>query len=671
VNWKQTIKRLWSGAGLGALLVVAVGLALLLVDCRPAVFLAHLSYDMPFRHRPKAPPPEEVVLVYLDDESFRSLGQPYVGPWDRGLYARLLERLTAEKARAVSFDILFSDPNVQYPEGDARFAQAIKANGRVVLAGDYEPAAGGGWTLIRGVPAFYDAAAGCGMTQMTPDQDFVVRRHFHVPEDRDYDLYSSLSWELARVSGAKIAQEPQQRYAERWINYYGPPGTIPNISFQLALQTNDLICPVGFFSNKIVLVGSSLKTLSANERKDELRTPYTKDSFCPAVDIHATQLLNLLRGDWLTRTRLSTEIVLVTLAGIFFGYGLSLFRPLPAMLMAVGGGLLVAMIAQFFFTQARLWFPWMIVVAVQIPVALLWSVVCNSVRLYVQNRLYEQSLRMYLPPNLVKKFAHNRELLKPGAEKHLLTLLFSDIADFSSLSEGMDPDELAGLMNAYFQAAVGECIHKTDGTVVKYIGDAIFAFWNAPELQADHAFRACEAALRFLELNGREIRGRRLRTRLGLHTGIANVGNFGSEERVDYTALGENVNVASRLEGLNKYFGTECLISGQTKAAIGDRLVTRPLGSVRLKGFASLVEVHELLGWPERVMEGRKMREVFAQALNNYEQRNLEFAEIGFRQVLEMSPNDGPAQFFLKQIQEKYEGDPSDEWATFTVLKEK
>jgi adenylate cyclase len=670
VTWKQTIKQTWRGAGIGALLAVASGLALLLVDCRPGVFLAHLSYDIPFRHRPAVQPPEEVVLVYLDDDSFQSLGQPYDRPWDRGLYARLLERLTAEKARAVGIDILFSDPNTDFPDGDARFAQAIKANGRVVLGGDYEPSAGGGWTLYRGLPDFSDAAAACGMTQVMPDQDFVVRRHFHVPESKDYDLYSSLGWELAKVSGARIAQDPQQRYVERWINYYGPPGTIPNISFHLALETNDF-CPAGFFSNKVVVIGSSLKTLSANDRKDELRTPFTKDGFCPAVDIHASQLLNLLRGDWLTRTGRSTEIILLVLTGVLFGYGLSLFRPPAATLLAAGGGLLVAVIAQFLFTNARLWFPWMIIVAVQLPIALFWSIIFNSVRLYVQNRLYEQSLRMYLPPNLVKKFAHNRELLKPGAEKHLLTLMFSDIADFTSLSEGMDPDELAGLMNAYFQAAVGECIHKTDGTVVKYIGDAIFAFWNAPELQADHAFRACEAALRFLELNGREIRGHQLHTRLGLHTGIANVGNFGSEERVDYTALGENVNVASRLEGLNKYFGTECLISGQTKAAIGDRLVTRPLGSVRLKGFESLVEVHELLGWPERAEEWRALLEVFAQALNNYEQRNLEFADIGFRQVLEMKPNDGPAQFFLKQIQERYKGDPSDEWATFTVLKEK
>lgn len=671
VNWKLRIKQSWKGAAIGALLTAALGLSLLLVDFPLGENLIHLSYDLPFRFRRSGPVPKEVVLVYLDDDSFRNLGQPYVGPWDRGLYARLVDRLTAEKARAVAFDIVFSDPNKDFSEGDERFARAIKANGRVLLAGDYVPAAEGDYTLIRGLPAFYDAAAGCGFVQMTPDQDYEVRRPYHVPTGKfDDDRQSSLSWKLANLAGAQSAKDQQQRYLKRWNNYYGPPGEIPNVSFELALETNSF-CPAGYFANKVVLVGSSLKTLAANQRKDELRTPYTRLGFCPAVDVHATQTLNLLRGDWLTRTTRPIEILLLLMAGAIFGFGLSLFRPLPALIWAAGGGTLAAMLAQFFFQNQRHWFPWMITVAAQIPLALLWSVVFNSVQLYVQNQLYEHSLRMYLPPKLVKKFSNDRNLLKPGAEKQVLTLLFSDIADFTSISEGMDPDHLASLMNAYFQAVVGSCIHKTDGTVVKYIGDAIFAFWNAPERQADHALRACEAALHFRKMNGREIQGHRLQTRIGLHTGEVNVGNFGSEERVDYTALGENVNLASRLEGLNKFLGTECLISGQTNAQLGGRLVTRALGSFRLKGFESLVEVYELVGWPEPAQETGGWLEAFAGALRNYEGRDLELARMGFQQVLATRPEDGPALFYLRQIEERAKEAAPDKWATFTVLKEK
>jgi adenylate cyclase len=133
-------------------------------------------------------------------------------------------------------------------------------------------------------------------------------------------------------------------------------------------------------------------------------------------------------------------------------------------------------------------------------------------------------------------------------------------------------------MNQYFEAAVGQCIQATDGTVVKYIGDAIFAFWNAPDEQSDHAERACEATLLFRQQPRREMNGQALVTRIGLHNGIADVGNFGSSERVDYTALGENINLASRLEGLNKHLGILTLISGETCRRVHQRYRARALG---------------------------------------------------------------------------------------------
>src|SRR5439155_27350748 len=253
---------------------------------------------------------------------------------------------------------------------------------------------------------------------------------------------------------------------------------------------------------------------------------------------------------------------------------------------------------------------WLIVV-VQIVVALSWSVLFNSIQLYVQKRLYEHTLGLFLPPKLVAKFSKSPELLKPGAQKETLTFLFSDIAEFTSISEKMDGDELAGMMNDYFRPAVDNCIHKTEGTVVKFIGDAVFAFWNAPDATPDHAKRACEAALLFRDHSKTPVRGRLLRTRIGLHTGVANVGNFGSEEKVDYTAIGESVNLASRMEGLNKHLGTDCLISAVTKAEIGDSFVTRKLGEFQLKGFVGFVEVHELIGFPDEIESTRLWREAF------------------------------------------------------------
>ena len=336
----------------------------------------------------------------------------------------------------------------------------------------------------------------------------------------------------------------------------------------------------------------------------------------------------------------------------------------------MAGMLLIAVIAYQIFLRAHFWFPWLILV-VQIFTALLWSVLFNSIQLYVQNKLYEQSLALYLSPKLVKKFASNKELLRPGAKKETLTILFSDIANFTSISEGMDSDELARYMNSYFQTAVAQCIHHTDGTIVKYIVDAIFAFWNAPDPQSDHALRACEAALRFRDQPPQYMNGQQLVTRIGLHTGVANVGNFGSTARVDYTALGENINLASRMEGLNKHLGTDILITGQTQEGASENITTRFAGHFRLKGFEKAVAVYELLGLRDLAEPTLAWRATFEQALKAFSQTDFDAAERGFRCTLEMRPGDGPAEFYLRQIAELRLHAPAPGWTGEIELKEK
>jgi adenylate cyclase len=342
-----------------------------------------------------------------------------------------------------------------------------------------------------------------------------------------------------------------------------------------------------------------------------------------------------------------------------------------ATVVAVVTALFVFVVACFASWQLHFWFPWLIMVMVQIPAAWGWSVLHHWVQGQLERQFLEQSLSMYLSPKLVKKFSRDKDLslLQPGAEKQKLTILFSDIASFTSISEGMDSDELAKMMNEYFEGAVGTCIHPTDGTVVKYIGDAIFAFWNAPEPQNDHAVRACQAALQFRDLSGREVRGRKLITRIGLHTGVANVGNFGSATRVDYTAIGEDVNMAARMEGLNKYLGTTVLMTGAVKAEIGDRFATRHLGRFQLKGFERAVEVHELLGTPGG--NGSVSADRFAEGLKAFRARDLEGAAKTFERMLETHPHDGPAKFYAKHIEEIRGETATDGWSGEIELKEK
>jgi adenylate cyclase len=201
---------------------------------------------------------------------------------------------------------------------------------------------------------------------------------------------------------------------------------------------------------------------------------------------------------------------------------------------------------------------------------------------------------------------------------------------------------------------------------VKYIGDAIFAFWNAPELQGDHAVRACDAALRFREMSSQEVRGKKLITRIGLHTGVANVGNFGSETRVDYTAIGEDVNLASRMEGLNKYLGTTVLMTGAVKAEIGDKFATRFLGRFQLKGFERAVDVYELLGSGSPAANGE-----FAHALEFFTKRDFASAEAAFNRMVQTNSDDGPAKFYLKHLGELHGHEFPPNWNGEVELKEK
>jgi len=665
---KNKLKLIWRGALFGALLTTTLGVLLLKYDFQTSTKLIHLSYNLPFHHRP-AIKPDEVVMVYMDDDSHRELQQPYDRPWDRGVHAQLVERLTADGAKAVVFDIIFSGANPDHPEGDERFARAIKANGKVILGAEYGLTADNLPTMYPPFDPFYEAAAAVGFVELVTDEDFTVRRHLHVPPEKAADSYSSLTWEAAKIAGAPITKNPNERFTERWLNYYGPPGTIPNISFHRAIDTNEI--PIGAFSNKVVFVGSSLKTEFSGVAKDEYYTPYSKGELGPAVDVQATEFLNLLRGDWLVRFSKNEETFAIVLAGILFGFGLALFRPLIATALAILGVGLITLAVYYLFQHDRIWFPWLTIVVVQIPIALLWSVVFNSVRLHVQNKLYEASLALYLSPKLVKKFASNRELLKPGAKKEMLTILFTDIAGFTSISEGMDSDDLAHHMNLYFETAVAQCIHHTDGTIVKYIGDAIFSFWNAPDLQADHQLRACEAALQFRNLPPQYMNGQLLITRIGLHTGVANVGNFGSTARVDYTALGENINLASRMEGLNKYLGTTVLLTGETQAGVAGKFTMRFLGNFQLKGFEKSVGVFELMGALDKAAGFQPVLEAFASSRKLFQQGKFAEAETAFCKVLEIVPDDGPSKFYLKQIAELRTQAMPEDWKGEVELKEK
>jgi len=667
-------KQFGSGT-VGALLAILAGLAFFYL--RFGLGLVHLSYDLPFAIRPVVHP-QEAVMVYLDDDSHRELNQPYNAPWDRSLHARLLNRLTAEGARAVVFDIVFSDAGPSAP-ADAALVNALRSNKTAILAADDVPSGYGldgvaAKEIIPPYDPFADAAAAIGSDEMNPDDDLIQRRHQPVSGD---DQIPSLSWAAAKIAGAKITAEDSNSLAPRWINYYGPATTIPNVSFYQAIATNSDLAPAGYFSNKVVFVGARLFTKFSGERKDEYPTPHSrwarKYPFMPGVEIQATQCLNLMRGDWLNRLPLNVEAALIIFAGAVAGFGFVRFRPVAATGLALLGAGLIVSLAYELFLRERIWFAWLIPVVVQIPIALAWAIIYNSITSYIQNRLLEQSLGLYLSPKQVQRILKEPGLRKPGGSKQVVSILFSDIAGFSRISEQLDPQDLVLLLNSYYETTI-RAIHQTEGTVMDIIGDAIFAVWNAPEPQRDHREKMLQAAQLF-QLNVKEFNGKQgsipLHTRVGLHTGEVVVGNVGSSEHFDYTAVGENVNLASRLEGLNKQLGTDVLM---TRAAIppGDgpwRL--RPVGKFRFKGFDNVVEVVEFLVLTETRESARAWIDAFGAALVLFQGGNFRAAESGFRRALELRPGDGPSTFYLEKLKQQTLHTPLETWSGEINLEEK
>lgn len=387
-NLLSTRARWLATLGLSALLA-AVGLGL---RHDPAGWAARSSYDAAHAlaaGRPRLPTNAPVVVVYLDAVSYAAEGQDPNRPWDRALHARLVDRLGRAGARAVVFDILFDRPGSA--EADQRFRDALRANGRVLLAGELVPSSHGpgtsaglrSHTLTLPEPTLAAAAAGWGLANLMPDPDFVVRRHF-LGFDPEHE--PGLAWATARFLRLP---GPNRSDVPRWVRYYGPSLALPHVSYTHALDP--AATPDDWFRDRVVFVGARPMTAAVTERRDEFRNPLpaaTEDLFMPAVEVHATQMLNLLRADGLQRLPPAIEAVLVCLCAGGLGWGLLRLRPWPASgaALVVEAALLVAVVFAF---RRGTWGAWLVPGAVQVPLALGGSMLFHSIEWFHARRRLE------------------------------------------------------------------------------------------------------------------------------------------------------------------------------------------------------------------------------------------------------------------------------------------
>jgi adenylate cyclase len=627
--------------------------------------LGRASFDLPvvLRGHAEIPP---ACIVYIDEGAARALNRR-LDPWDRGLHAQLIRRLTRQGARAVLFDVVFSEPWPD-PAVDQELADAMRENGHVFLGAALEIDEGIGARQERTVPpiaVLRQAAAGWGLLVFRPvDTDYEVRRLYAGTE-----TVPTATWVTAKALGAPLADGAAERAKVRWMNYYARAEQFPSISFDRALAddgTSD------FFRDRIVIVGGRSTLGGLRLGKDEFRNPYSLlgAPFLKGPEVHLTALLNLLQREWVSRLNDRAELALVLGIGLLLGGGLPWLRPHAAALLAAASIAAIAGLAVWLFTQRFIWWAWCIPAFAQIPVALVWAV---GARYFVEVRrrnALRDAFAHYLSPQMADRIADADFDLSLGGSVIEATVMFTDLENFAPLSEQLEnPQLISDVLTTYFTRTTGHIL-ESDGTILKYLGDSVEAVWGAPLPDPNHAQKATLAAWRLYAAGSMVVRGHPLRTRVGVNTGPMLAGNLGSAQRFDYAVTGDAVNFASRLEGMNKFLGTGVLISNTVQERLGDTFVTRCVGEFRVVGKKIPRVIFEVLG-PSDGFVPQPWIDRFGVGLAEFRAGNLDAAEAAMNAAIAFRGEDGPSRFYLKEIAARRLGGMPPDWAGIVELSGK
>ena len=538
-------------------------------------------YDILSVIAPPLPVEPGAVIVAIDEPSIGEIGQRW--PWSRELHAKLVESLRAAGAKVIAFDIIFADPTTE--EADTALAKVLGPD--VVLAADDVTTPleqGTQVTRVNPLDAFLDAGAVAGLASMHLDGDAYLRR---MPSMSD-----SFAAEVLRLKGEPQAVAPDGAL----IQYFGPRRSYPTSSYYQALDPKNFL-PPNYFKDKVVLVGLSLQAATTADAgaPDTFPTPYTltEGTLTAGVEVQATILDNLRHNLYLLPVPRPVMVLLV-IAGAFLAAAFS------ARGVTWRTGLSAAFLLAFFIVGAwallrfgRVWAP------PALPAAAALAVFGGRFGLdYARERhlrrTVSEAFSRYLSPDLVAQLARDPSALKLGGERRNLSILFCDVRGFTTLSEKLkdEPERLTTLINRLLDP-LSEAVLSEGGTIDKYIGDCVMAFWNAPLPSPDHPLRAARAAMRMLEaveaLNA-ELRQEQgedapvFAIGVGINTGDRVVGNVGSRWRYDYSVLGDTVNLASRLESLSKEYGVSIVLGPATAKALQEHFVLIELDRIAVKG---------------------------------------------------------------------------------------
>lgn len=688
----RVVGRIWRWFGVGravSLVLLAALVMLRIADPAPLEALRSRTFDLYQRIKPREAALRPAVIVDIDEASLKTHGQ---WPWPRTLLADLNTRLTQLGAAVIAYDIIFAEPDRmspsvaadsfrnldaatsealrKLPDNDAVFGAAMRAS-RVVLgeSGHHLPDGAAkpptvGFAmigpdprrfllrypgLIGNLPVLEQAAAGRGMLTMQPEPDGIVRRVPMLMIAQD-TLMPALTLDMLRVvtraSAFRVNSDPAgvrsvaipaldiptDGHGQLWI-HFAPYDAGRYVSAKDVLEGR---VPPERIARKLVLVGTSAVGL-----RDIKATPI--DPAMSGVEVHAQVLESILSKSVLARPGYAIGAELVTT--VLFGLAIIALGPVLGAATMLGLGALVAAAivagSGFLFAQQRMMidatFP--LLATFLIYLTLIFT---NYFREQLQRHRIRTAFGQYLAPELVSQLAHSHDTLTLGGEDRTMSIMFSDVRGFTTISELYkdDPQGLTTLMNN-FLTPLTNAIIENHGTIDKYIGDAIMAFWNAPLTDKDHEVHACTAALEMLRrvevLNEQrekdaQASGQRfipIKIGIGINTGRCVVGNMGSDLRFNYSVLGDAVNLASRLEGQSKNYGVGIIIGSNTAKAVGDRFATLELDMITVKGKTEPETVYTVLGAADvaRSEAYLHLRQVFGDLLRTYRSQDFDAAE--------------------------------------------
>src|SRR5271165_6204993 len=602
--------------------------------------------------------------------------------------------LDADRAKAYDPKLAEQYFNVIWAKPFPQVSPAKSGGQNVDLAKAWKQAGG---AVDQGVEPNYtqlaEAAASYGFFNIEPDADGILRRALFMIGYQDL-YFPSLDLQiLQQYEGipdqaiqAFIAADGLERIqfgshelvpwkdGTALINYAGPYNSYPHYSMADVLFGK---LPADTFRDKIVLVGATALGIG-----DVRNTPFKQGSTYMGVEVHANILDNLLHSNEPHRTFLvrgfRQELVDIGFIILFGGLGLWFGRSRPSTATATAVLVLAAFAGFLYFSFAH-WGRWFSFVIPYITLALSY-LSATSFRVVFEERekrRIRKSFSQYLSPDVIARIEKDPEkYIHPGGEMSELTVMFSDIRGFTTLSEGMSPDDLVRLLNEYF-SAMTEILYKHLGTLDKYIGDAIMAFWGSPYPLEDHAYRACCCALemvdRLAELNRNwTAQGRpEIANGIGLNTGPVNVGNIGSDQRLAWTVMGDNVNLASRLEGITKEYRVRVIISEYTYNQVSHQFLAREVDKIRVKGKKHPVTLYELMAPLSDRQKYEGLLTPFNTALQCYRTRDWAEAAGKFGPILSAHPLDGPTQVLLQRCLEFMVEPPPDDWDFVYEMKSK